>query len=107
MKMINEPANTDYLFICTQKYDLTSGSCICARVRMGGTYQTYNFLNQPENSSHYIYETLDQSRPYGIGFDYDKIAQRINELVSKTNMPIRFSDSMMDHRENLEGLLND
>jgi len=97
--MKNTPANTDYLFISTQKCLLTKNTDIKAQVRVANTYQNYDMYNKPDGF--YINESI--GRYYNaVGFDFKTIAETINRLAIDSGLPVRFSNSMLVHENELE-----
>lgn len=99
MKITNSPASTDYLFVSKHMLEPTNNMYIRVQVRMANTYTAYDFWNKPKNPGHYIDELIDQY-VRGQDYNFDKIANVLKNLSEKTDLPIRFSNSMLAHQDN-------
>jgi len=100
MNITNTPANTDYLFVSKFRAEPTENMNIRVQVRMGGTYIAYDYWTPSDNSNHNIDIYINQYQRNG--YDFNKIAKTINTLSKSLKLPIRYSNSMLAHKSELE-----
>ena len=93
MSALNQPADTDYLFVC-KSFMVGNPTELWAYTRHANTYSRI----EDDLGCPVVAHELGRYSSFS-GFDWDRIIRQIEQLRTDYDMPVRFSDSVIAYPE--------